>query len=218
MKNMLYFIRLDDDSLINCEKYIKFLSPDKQAVISKYKFDIQKKLSLISDLFVRCIACAELKLNNEDLIFDKNTHGKPYLDGFLSFQYNVSHTKNAILVGFSEKPIGVDIEKIKESNMKLAKRFFSENELSHILLGNGRNELFYEIWTKKEAYIKWAGKGMALPLNTFDVTNSELCGLFTTTTIDDYMISACSEVFTDKLNIEILCEDQVLETFNPMIK
>lgn len=194
MKTMLFFIELDDNNFSVYERLTRLLPPEKQEQIYKIRFNIDKKLSLFSDLFVRYLACKVLNLNNTEVIFYKNDYGKPYLDGFPSFQYNISHTKNAIVIGISNKPIGVDIEKIKPINLKIAERFYCMNELRYILSKEDVLEkLFYKVWTKKEAYIKWIGKGLSLPLTSFDVTDVELRKILKNIEIDEYMLSICSK-------------------------
>lgn len=211
MKNTLYFIELDEfDNFIEYVKYIDFLSPEKQIQIYNFKFDIDKKLSLISDLFVQYIMCKILGLNIVDLFFKKNVYGKPYLVGFPYANYNISHTRNAIVIGLSENPIGVDIEKIKTIDLKIAEKFFNKNELNYIFSNNKeQDKLFYEIWTKKEAYIKWIGKGFSIPLDAFDITDIEIKNKLSTTKINDYIISVCSTRNSNNVDIIKLKENQV---------
>ena len=211
MKTTIYFIELSEhENLKEYEKFIKFVSPKRQLQIDKFRFDIDKKLSLFSDLFVRYSACKALDLKNPDLIFDKNAYGKPYLVGYPDFHYNISHTKYAIAIGLSETPIGVDIEKNKAADLQIAERFFSKGEQQYILSDNQKQEmLFYEIWTKKEAYIKWLGKGLAIPLNTFDVTDTQMGRMFNTIEINDYLVSVCNREEFNYMEFLQLNENQV---------
>lgn len=194
MKPTLYFIEVDDlNNFVEYDEFMDFLSPEKQMQINKFRFDIDKKLGLFSDLLVRYIACKLLNLSNNELLFNKNAYGKPYLLGFPDFQFNISHTRNAIAIAISQKEVGVDIEKIKTADLKIAERFFTKCELDYILSEKTQKEaLFYEIWTKKEAYIKWIGKGLSLPLTGFDVTSAELGSMMKVIKINDYAISVCS--------------------------
>ena len=88
----------------------------------------------------------------------KTENGKPYIIKQPDFHFGISHTKNAITVAFSKEPVGVDIEKIRDVDLKVADRFFTEEEQKYI---NSDVSLscrrFFEIWTKKEAIIKKSG-------------------------------------------------------------
>lgn len=133
------------------EKYLEFIPTEKQERIYKFRFIMDKKLGIFSDLFVSYLACSMLNLNYSDLVFGTNDFGKPYLVGYPNFHYNISHTRNAVIIGISENPIGVDIEKVKSAEIGIAERFFCKNELKYILSRSREFEKsFCEIWTKKD--------------------------------------------------------------------
>jgi 4'-phosphopantetheinyl transferase len=72
------------------------------------------------------------------------------------------------------REIGVDVERVRSDfeYEKIAKRFFSVNEVAILrtLPTEKKLEAFYNCWTRKEAYLKAHGKGLSLPLDTFDVS------------------------------------------------
>ena len=68
------------------------------------------------------------------------------------------------MVCFCDEPVGVDIEKIRDVNLKIKDRFFCTAEKENIKT----NEDFFRIWTAKESYIKYLGTGLHTPLNSFD--------------------------------------------------
>lgn len=206
----LNYLKIDEN--IDEDKFTHLLSLtsiEKQHKINQFRFDVDKKLSLFSDILVQYIACQNLNVTINDLHFANNEYGKPFLMSYPYFHYNISHTRNAIVVGVFNKPIGVDIEKIKQSDLKIAKRFFTDNEINYTLSDTKRyDKLFYEIWTKKEAYIKWLGKGLSIPLQSFDVLSDELIDKISTFQIDDYIISVCSEKkFSQDCVIELSEQD-----------
>ncbi len=75
--------------------------------------------------------------------------------GFVSF----SHCADALLIGWSHEPIGVDIERNDRSfsSDKLAIKYFSkeERELLKIYSTKQRKSTILDFWVKKEAAIKW---------------------------------------------------------------
>jgi 4'-phosphopantetheinyl transferase len=210
--NKLYFIKIDEDIDEHTFNFLLLLtSYEKQQKINNFRFDIDKKLSLFSDILVRYLACKSLNLANKDLHFAISEYSKPYLIGYRDFQYNISHTRSAIVVGVSNLTIGVDIEKIRKSHLKIAKKFFTYNEFDYILTESGnQDKLFYEIWTKKEAFIKWIGKGLSIPLISFDVTSEELKDKISTYQIDDYIISICSIIESNESNLIEMSEQELI--------
>lgn len=77
-------------------------------------------------------------------------YGKPEFDGYPDVQFNISHTRGAILVGLHDKPIGVDIERIRP---------VSERTMERIAGTTSRQE-FFESWVRREARSKWSGAGL----------------------------------------------------------
>lgn len=89
--------------------------------------------------------------------------GKPYLSDY-SFNFNLSHSGTYVFCGVSEQEIGVDIQKIQSGKkLNLAKRFFSAGEcqaLKECEDEETRDQIFFRMWTRKEAYGKLTGKGL----------------------------------------------------------
>jgi 4'-phosphopantetheinyl transferase len=186
------------------------LSDQKQEQIKRYHFDIDKKLSLYSDLLVRITACQTLDIKNTDIFFRKGDHGKPYINEYSDFNYNISHTRNAIVVAISGATIGVDIEKIRKAELDIAKRFFTSDEQAYINQNYFESDRrFYEVWTKKEAYIKFIGRGLSMPLNSFDVLSSGIHDQISTFEKDQYIISVCNNQRNSQFELIELTEREV---------
>jgi 4'-phosphopantetheinyl transferase len=102
--------------------------------------------------------------------------GKPRLDGPApSLQFNLSHSHGLAVYGFSHnREIGIDLEAIRPgvTGEEIAEHYFSTRELAELraLPPEKRDEGFFLCWTRKEAYIKARGSGLAIPLGSFDVT------------------------------------------------
>ncbi len=189
----LYYIRIDDTINQNTLNYLlTFVSKEKKEQINRYYFNVDKKLSLYADLIVRVIACKTFGLTNKDIDFFKSEYGKPNLNNYLNFHYNVSHTRNAIAVVVSDSQVGVDIEKIREAEFKIVNRFFTQPEIEFIdnTVAESKKQ-FYIVWTKKEAYIKYIGKGLYIPLNSFNVFDETISKKMQTIVKDNYVISIC---------------------------
>jgi 4'-phosphopantetheinyl transferase len=118
-------------------------------------------------------------INASQLRFCKNDYGKPALDLDMPqdriLNFNLSHSNEQVLLAFTTvRQIGVDIEYMRPDldYQSLAEHYFSplENQLLQGLPTSARLEAFYQCWTRKEAYIKARGKGLSIPLDSFDVS------------------------------------------------
>lgn len=195
MIDKLYYLPVDgsfDDEIFRW--LFSFVSVDKQKQVIKLNNVLSKKLTLYAEVLIRIIACNDLGVQNTEITFLRNDYGKPKISEYPEYHFNISHTNKCIIAAFSNYPIGVDIEKVSKPDIRIAERFFTAAELKHILRqDSGQNERFYEIWTKKEAYIKYLGKGFFMPLSSFNVLSKDLSVYISNIRKEDYMISVCSE-------------------------
>jgi len=211
----IIFSEISFDSTPQTADLMKLISPERQQQLSKFRFDIDRKLSLYAELLVRSQVRERLGIANQDITLSKNKYGKPYLQNDLQFQFNISHTHNAIAVAFSDDEIGIDIEYVRSSDIKISERFFSPVEQSYIIKSENQDQAFYKVWTRKEAYIKNLGKGLSIPLKSFNVLDNTTGMIINTFTIGKYYISIC---FKDRANKKVsfknIPEYQMQNAFN----
>ncbi len=105
--------------------------------------------------------------------FATNPHGKPRLDG-TALRFNLSHSGSLMLLALTlDRELGVDIEQVRPDfgGEAIARRFFAPREVESLLSlpPADRTLAFFHGWTRKEAYIKAQGKGLAMPLDEFEV-------------------------------------------------
>ena len=180
---MLDIYLLEIDGFLTKDEYIGLLnlvSPEKKEKIEKLRDFEDAQSRLFGDLLIRKIIKDKLGLKNNEINFGVNEYNKPYLCANQNFHYNLSHSGKYIVCAVSDRRVGVDIETIKPINKQVAKRFFTYDESQYILskLNENQTKAFYEIWTKKEAYVKCMGKGLKIPLNTFNVFAPEISCFF----------------------------------------
>ncbi len=134
-------------------------------------------------------AQALLDMDVQNLRYEEN--GKPIADNcFVS----ISHSGNMVAVCTSDNPIGIDIELIDEKRNleKLSKRVFKGQELA-LFENSPTAELFYEIWTKKEAYSKIDGNGTIEIMKGFDIFDLKDYD-FHTEIVNNYILSICERI------------------------
>jgi 4'-phosphopantetheinyl transferase len=146
------------------------LAADEQAHAARYRFAADKAAYVTVRGLLRMLLGAYLQCAPHSLQFTYNEYGKPLLAGGPAF--NVSHTRQVALLAFTAaESVGVDVERVRPEIVSdaLAREVMSAWELAQFRAGGGRTELFFEIWTRKEAYIKALGTGLATPLPSVTV-------------------------------------------------
>jgi len=147
---------------------LSLVSIEKQNRIKKFHFFRDARNCLLGDVLSRTEICRATGFTNTQLKFSVNNYGKPFLLNRMNIHYNISHAGHYIACVISDEPVGIDIECIKDIDMKIAERFFAPDETAYIVAGD-KTLRFYEVWTKKESHIKWEGKGLYVPLPSFSV-------------------------------------------------
>ncbi|HTH98347.1 MAG TPA: 4'-phosphopantetheinyl transferase superfamily protein [Stellaceae bacterium] len=110
----------------------------------------------------------------EALVFDKRAGGKPVLVEHPAIEFNLAHSEEATVVAVTRAgDIGVDVEALRPMDDAdgLVERFFSAYEFeAYMALPPAlREAAFFTAWTRKEAYVKALGEGLATPLDSFSV-------------------------------------------------
>ncbi len=132
------------------------------------------------------------------LVLARNDMGRPFIVNIKDFDFNISHSKSLVVCAacFSENctpVIGIDAEDIyKKDPMPMAKRFFADGELALLEDSEDRQYTFTDIWTKKEAYLKYMGSGITTALSSIDTTR-DLEVKFETARLKDTLITVCSK-------------------------
>ena len=131
----------------------------------------------------------------------KGPWGKPFFHSpFEDIYYSFSHSGRFEAVLMADIVVGLDIEdsarkeaRKSDNLIKIAERFFTEEEYNWVRSGaNGKLltadrkpniiNAFFAVWTAKESYVKYTGKGLTHGLHNFSVLEE----------IDDVLIEQIS--------------------------
>lgn len=165
MYNLFYYdITKLSDALF--EKELTSLPLLRQKEILKKANIDDRKRSLAGDMLAKKYLSKIYGVPPEKLTFAKGEHGKPYVIN-IPAHFNISHSGKYTVLAVSDRPIGIDIEEIREFSAITARKLFSEEELSYVA-GNDPSrrkslmqQCFFEVWTAKEAFLKYLGTGLS---------------------------------------------------------
>jgi len=154
------------------------LAADELARGDRFHFEKDRQHFIAGRGMLRTILGRYLSVAPDHLRFYYNRYGKPFLAAESDHQrlnFNLSHSAGLALYAVTRnREIGIDLERIR-ANFEyeaLAERFFSPREVAVLrtIPAEMKLEAFFNCWTRKEAYIKAHGKGLSLPLDSFDVS------------------------------------------------
>ena len=100
--------------------------------------------------------------------------GKPYFPACPKICFNLSHSHGAVACALHDKPVGIDVEKVRPAPRRLAESM--------------EDEAFFRLWTAREATVKRVGQSVARLLRPFapDPLCQTLDGL-----LDGYIVTVC---------------------------
>ena len=165
---------LDIRNIEQCEleKWFDIMSDERKKEVASMKVEHKKKLRIAADALCRKTISDYCSVSPEEIIFGYGEKGKPYVKG-LPVCFSISHSGDYAVCVVSDEEIGIDIEKIRPINKRVADKFATEKEKEYILSSSNG---FFEIWTLKEAYFKCIGTGLGKDIKevSFDISDNNI--------------------------------------------
>ncbi|MGE3296215.1 MAG: 4'-phosphopantetheinyl transferase superfamily protein [Porticoccaceae bacterium] len=143
------------------------LSDAERAHCARFADPADRHRVLLARLLLRRALSHGYPLAPADWRFAQDHQGKPALAWpALPVTFNLSHSGDVVICALGRHcDLGVDVERVapRERLLALARRFFSADEYARLggLAGAAQCEVFYDIWTAREAYFKALGCGLA---------------------------------------------------------
>ena len=120
------------------------LSDNEHAHALRFAFEKDRRRWVIAHGVLRRLLSRYLLVETGDIQFSSNPYGKPAVSSpprGERLHFNMAHSVDLALYAFSyNQQVGIE------------------------------QEAFFLCWTRKEAYLKAKGKGLSIPLTTFDVS------------------------------------------------
>jgi 4'-phosphopantetheinyl transferase len=166
-------VRLNADAA-RLDSLYEILAPEERERAARFRFEGHRRQFIVCRGVLREVLSPYLGLHPADIAFVCNRHGKPGVSGS-DVHFNVSHSGEWALQAVARGcKVGVDIEHVDARFVReqIPERYFSRCEVAQLraLPSDQQTAAFFRCWTRKEAYIKARGLGLALPLDSFDVT------------------------------------------------
>ena len=152
------------------QAYWRVLDADEQAQAGKLHNPLLHKRYVEIHGRLRNVLALTLNESPEQIRIKKAEHGKPYLADYPEVAFNLSHTADRAMIAVARQcQLGVDIEicKPRLNLFGLVAKCFAKEEAAYWtqLPESQKTQAFYRFWTRKEAFVKATGRGIALGLN-----------------------------------------------------
>jgi 4'-phosphopantetheinyl transferase len=159
------------------------LSGEELERAGRFHFETLRQHYIFAHAFLREVLGRYCNREPRALRFERDTFGKPSLarsstaasGAETSLRFNLSHSGAVVMLAVThDRLIGVDVEEVRplKDMEPIARAHFTDEECAFVLRQepSEREGAFFRCWTRKESYIKALGKGLSIPLNSFDTS------------------------------------------------
>ncbi len=135
----------------------------RQEKALRYKEPQDRRRCVFADYLLREMLKNFFDIDSPEIITDEK--GKPHIRGNSLF-ISISHSGDFVACAVDKSPIGIDLECPRKVTENLISYISTEEEKCYIL-GADKDTIdeettfrFLEVWTAKEAYLKYTGEGL----------------------------------------------------------
>ena len=130
--------------------------------ITRFRFPKDQKFKLFGKLIVERfhrLHSVGFRWENWQL----GEYGKPFLAS--GSEFSISHSGDYVCVAFSNNAIGLDLEQVTSIELDSVLQFLHVDEKRYVLEAERPAEAFFDVWTRKEAFLKARGCGLTTDMN-----------------------------------------------------
>lgn len=138
------------------------LHPDEIERGWRYHRRDDRLRSLYTRSLLRILTGRYINQNPLAIRLIKGLSNKPELSDNLGWHVNATHSGNWILLAIGRYSVGIDVEEVKPdfTFTDVIPISFSTQERQYIEAHGNATVHFYELWTRKEAFVKAMGSGI----------------------------------------------------------
>ena len=158
--------------LIDFERQIGELPAEIQERIRRYRYYPAQAVRLTGKILLKKLLQEfELPYSLQQLRY--NEYNKPFFNE--TFDFNITHAEKIVVcAGTMNGKIGIDIEQVNDIDMAPFKDSFTLRELTAIEMNVYPARFFYQLWVRKEAFVKCIGTGVYQPFSSFEVLDDNI--------------------------------------------
>lgn len=168
-------VAIADLDAIDTDELLTALSPEERERAASFRFARDGRRFALRRGWLRHLLAEETGVAPDALRFAVGAHGKPHLPAVPHLHFNLAHSAGVALATIGDVPLGCDIEACDpaKADPPVAERLFSPAERASLapLSGPAWTATFFDIWVRKEAYVKAIGTGLSTPLQSVSVSH-----------------------------------------------
>ena len=135
------------------------ISPQRREQALHFRFELGQRQCVLAYMLLKKGLQQEYGICDNPL-FRYGPHGKPLLADHPDIHFSLSHCREAVACAVGSKPVGVDVESVREYKEMLVNYTMNKRETEQIMSDRRPAAAFTRLWTMKEAALKLSGEGI----------------------------------------------------------
>ena len=188
----------------NIEQSLPYLDDKRRSRIRRLRVPLKRAQCVAAGLLLTQI----LGKNSVAPLLRYGDNGKPFLANDPNIHFSMSHSDKWVFLAVADCEIGIDAQMPRRVCPRLAARSTSPEELAWVKENTEPN--FTRLWTMKEAYLKYTGTGLTVPIRDATISVPLIDGYdernhcyWSLLSHDGIPLSVCSAQPIDNIRIEI---------------
>lgn len=147
----------------------KLLAVEERRTLERYRRESDVHRRIVSRGVLRLVLGRQLRVDPQSIRFSYSRRGKPSVSGL---EFNVAHSGDLVLIATHALPVGIDVEQISSASSieALGATCFTSRERS-MARQAGCDNCLWQLWVRKEAWLKALGVGVSISPAAIDVAN-----------------------------------------------
>ena len=189
----------------NIEQALPYLDDKRRGRIRRLRIPLKRAQCVAAGLLLTKV----LGENGVAPTLAYGENGKPHLAERPDTHFCITHSDKWVFLAVADCEIGIDAQASRKVCPRLAVRSTAPEELAWVK--EDTEPHFTRLWTMKEAYLKYTGSGLTVPIHSVTVSVPPTDGYdeqndcyWSLQTYENIPLSVCSANFIEKIRIETL--------------
>ena len=187
------------------EDAIPYLDDKRRSRIRRLRVPLKRAQCAAAGLLLTTV----LGKNGDAPLLAYGENGKPSLSDRLDTYFSITHSDKWVFLAVADCEIGIDAQMPRRVCPRLAARSTSPEELAWVKADTEPH--FTRLWTMKEAYLKYTGTGLTVPIREITIPVPPADGYdegnncyWALLTYQDIPLSVCSAKPLDNICFETI--------------
>jgi len=171
----IWFLPIEEGREPAIEQHASLLDTAEHEKAGRFAFERDRRHYIAAHALLRVMLSSFVPIPPRRWRFKTGPFGRPEIEPTFTtvpLRFNLSHTRGLVACCVTlRRDVGLDVEAVDRPVPDINEIAMYFTQMEQVLLRSSvparRHQLFFELWTLKEAYVKAIGKGLTLPLDSF---------------------------------------------------